>query len=143
MNSSNGVDDQFASNVENLKNSFCDFQNAFSDSVSAILYGGCGSGWHPILEETHIELYKIDPDYKLISVAQHDGELQYIFSTPRKDLYPAMHTIVTAAHKQCSETCEYCGNDNDVYKREDSNEWTVLCKGCWNDYSFGRYTWKN
>jgi hypothetical protein len=136
---SNGVGDQFASNVENLKNSFCDFENAFSEKVSAILYDDCGSGWHPILEETHLELYKIDPDYILISVSKRWGELEYVFRSTRESLYPAMNNIVSAAQKQCQETCESCGGIDDVYKREYRGEWTVYCKYCWNDYSFRRY----
>jgi hypothetical protein len=136
---SNGVDDQSVLNAENLKVKMGEFRNPFCDKVSAILYDNCCDGWHMILEETHDKLCDIDPDYQIVRVRKVLGDLEYVFRSTRESLYPAMHNIVKAAQKQCQTTCEYCGGSSDVFKREYRNEWTVLCKHCWNDYAFRRY----
>lgn len=75
------------------------------------IISGVGSGWWPIVEDTHRRLLEIDPGYTVDQVKEKFGGLRYYFtaSDGPSDHYDVMEAIVDEAERKSMTVCEWCG----------------------------------
>lgn len=98
----------------------------------------CGEGWHGIINDTHIKLKYIDPEYKIDQIKEKFGGLRYYFTPSEKYSYGStasniMNDIVRIAEYQASLTCELCGTSDykaGVDLRMDRGFYYNYCKDC-------------
>lgn len=109
----------------------------------------CGEGWHGIINDTHIKLKYIDPDYKIDQIKEKFGGLRYYFTPSEKYSYGStasniMDDIVRSAEYQASLTCELCGNSGwgaNVDIRIHNGWYFGYCEECANKAIEERKAW--
>lgn len=77
----------------------------------------CDKGWHPLIEECHIELKAVDPDYQILQIKEKFGGLRFYFETLNADKYPKMHEIVRKYEAKSLTVCEITGNGGTLHKK--------------------------
>jgi hypothetical protein len=101
-----------------------DLQDFFKDCWGFSI----GEGWEPIVFELSRKIKELDKNkkVKVLQVKEKFGGLRYYM-----DFYSdEMNKLISAAEKECYDTCEHCGTKEDV-TTESINNWVkTLCKKC-------------
>jgi len=70
----------------------------------------CEEGWHKLVAECHLEILKIDPNYKIYQIKEKFGSLRYYFDTKLGDMVEYEIFQVASKYELLSqEVCEKTG----------------------------------
>jgi len=86
-----------------------------------------GPGWHPILEQLHLDIIAVDPDYTTSQVKEKFGGLRVYLASCR---HPDVNALIRAAEVRAQETCEDCGAPGRIRNRAGRIWLQCLCDVC-------------
>jgi len=70
----------------------------------------CEEGWHNLVAECHLEILKIDPNYKIYEIKEKFGSLRYYFDTKLGDMAEYEIFQIVSKYELLSQTiCEKTG----------------------------------
>lgn len=85
-----------------------------------------GVGWRPILQQLHLDVVALEPDYKVSQVKEKFGGLRAYLAYQN----PQIAALVTAAEAQSMQTCEDCGAPGTLRQRAKRKWLLCLCDVC-------------
>ena len=84
-----------------------------------------GVGWRPLLDELHLELVKINPNYQTVQVKEKFGDLRVYVEGENTS---QMHDVIVGFERRSSGICEDCGSSEG---RHTKSIWIrTLCPSC-------------
>lgn len=89
---------------------------------------GVGPGWRPLVHNLHDQLLELDPNYRLYSVGEVSGGLDFVARTSASTQGEAARRI-HAARAEALDTCEACGDSGTL--RPERLQMKTLCDECW------------
>lgn len=70
-----------------------------------------GPGWQSLIEQLHIDLLNIDPNYTIDQIKEKFGGLRYYMTPSRSEpeIQERMTALISRAEVAADQTCEECG----------------------------------
>jgi hypothetical protein len=83
-------------------------------------YRDVGKGWHKLLEQAHVEIQAVNPEYEVLQVKEKFGGLRLYLMASREG-----QDIAHKYEQKSYEVCEFCGKPGSL---DQSHFWlNTLC----------------
>lgn len=86
-------------------------------------------GWHDLVRDTHKQIIKVDPEYRIRQIKEKFGGLRFYMSTTT----PYIDGAISLAEAVSYTQCEYCGQSSN--RGLPQKGWVkTFCDDCYKKY---------
>lgn len=66
-------------------------------------------GWHDLVRDTHKQIIKVDPEYRIRQIKEKFGGLRYYYEASRSHVIAEIERVVKTSEVAASIICQNCG----------------------------------